>query len=95
MDMSRLIVGVRTMLVVLAVLAGSGKVWAQANGSIVGTVTDSAGAAIPSATVTVLNAGTGETKTAKSGGTGDYQFLRLLPGFYKITVEGAGFKQFV
>ncbi len=93
--MKRLMVGIRALLVLVVVLAASGNVWAQASGSIVGTVTDSLGAVVPDATVTVVNIGTGESKAGKSGGTGDYQFLQLLPGMYKVTVEGAGFKQMV
>ena len=85
----------RGLLVLFMALALHSTGWAQASGSIVGTVTDTAGAAVPNATVTVLNTATGDSKTAKSSAAGDYQFLQLLPGMYKITTETAGFKQFV
>lgn len=78
----------------LALLVSSG-VWAQSTGSIIGTITDAGGAVVPNASVTVLNAGTGDAKTTKAGSGGEYQFLQLLPGSYKITVESAGFKQFI
>ncbi len=68
---------------------------AQANGSLVGTVNDAAGAAVPNANVTYINVGTNETKTVKTDGSGNYQFLQLLPGMYKVTVESEGFKQFI
>jgi hypothetical protein len=85
----------RLFLVFTLVLAACGTGFAQANGSIVGTVTDSVGATVQDATVALLNTGTGDSKTAKSSAAGDYQFLQLLPGMYKVTVTGASFKQFV
>ena len=91
--MMRFMIGVRVLLVLLVVLAANKTILAQSSGSVVGTVTDSLGAVVPDATVTLVNTATGESKTGKSGGTGDYQFLQLLPGMYKVTVEGAGFKQ--
>jgi hypothetical protein len=75
--------GLKVLFVLTLVLAVHSVVWAQATGSLVGTVTDTIGAAVPTATVTLQNTGTGDMKTAKSGGTGDYQFLQLLPGMYE------------
>src|ERR1700740_2075793 len=49
----------------LALLIGAfSSASAQFSGSISGTVTDPAGAAIPAATLTLTNTGTGEGKTA-------------------------------
>jgi hypothetical protein len=93
--MTRFIVKARALVVLFVLLAAGGSLWAQATGSIVGTVTDSLGAVVPGATITVQNAGTAEAKTGKSGSTGDYQFLQLLPGMYKVSVEAPGFKQLV
>jgi hypothetical protein len=88
-------VGVKGLLALLLVLATHGKVWAQANGSIVGTVTDTVGAIVPGAKVAYTNLGTNETKNTQSDASGNYQFLHLLPGNYKIVIEQTGFKQFV
>ena len=63
-------------------------------GSIVGTVTDPSGAAVSGATVTVTNDATGEHRTAPTGSSGDYQFVSLLPGNYKVDIEAAGFKHY-
>ncbi len=63
-------------------------------GSIVGTVTDTSGAAVSGATVTITNDATGEHRTAPTSSSGDYQFLSLLPGNYKLDIEGAGFKHY-
>ncbi len=64
-------------------------------GSITGTVTDSSGAAIPGATVTVINTGTNATSKATSSGTGSFSVQQLPVGKYEVHVEQANFKEFV
>ena len=61
-------------------------------GSIVGTVTDASNAVIPGAGVTVTNVETTERQTTVSNGSGNYQFVNLLPGNYRVDVEMSGFK---
>ncbi len=61
---------------------------------ITGTVTDSSGASIPNATVTLTNLATNETKTAQTTGSGDYTFTQLGPGTYSVQVAESGFKSF-
>ncbi|MBT9330821.1 TonB-dependent receptor [Paracidobacterium acidisoli] len=63
-------------------------------GSIVGTVSDSTGAALSGATVTVTNGGTGEKRNITTDGSGNYQALSLVPGQYSVDVDSAGFKHF-
>ena len=60
-------------------------------GSILGTVTDSSGAVIPGASVTVTNLETGIGKKAVSDSSGYFQILALVRGFYSVTVSGTGF----
>jgi Carboxypeptidase regulatory-like domain len=60
-------------------------------GDINGTVTDSTGAIIPNATITVTSVATGQTKTATSGTAGEYRVSLLSPGTYKVTATAAGF----
>ncbi|HXB70910.1 MAG TPA: TonB-dependent receptor [Candidatus Acidoferrales bacterium] len=62
-------------------------------GSIVGTVTDPSNAAVHGATVTLTNIGTDERHQSPTGADGGYQFVNLLPGFYKVEVELTGFKR--
>ena len=61
-------------------------------GTILGTVTDSSGAAVPGATVTIKNVDTGLTRTVTTTDTGDYSVPELPLGTYTITVEKSGFK---
>ena len=63
-------------------------------GSIVGTATDPSGASVPGSKITLTNTGTGEVKAAETDASGNYQFLNLIPGRYKVDVEKSGFKRF-
>jgi hypothetical protein len=63
-------------------------------GSIVGSVTDATGGAVPQAGVTLTNLGTGERRNMATDGVGNYQFVNLVPGQYKVEVEKAGFRRF-
>jgi len=62
-------------------------------GSVVGTIMDPSGAALRGASVTLTNAATGERRQTQSSGEGDYQFLNLVPGTYRVEVEQQGFKK--
>lgn len=62
-------------------------------GSIVGTITDPSGAAVPGAVITVTNEATGIVAirlTADS--SGNYVATTLPLGRYSVTVEATGFK---
>jgi outer membrane receptor protein involved in Fe transport len=63
-------------------------------GSIFGTVTDSTGAAIPNATITVKDEAKGTVVTAVSNGSGDYSVPHLIPDVYDLKVSAKGFKVF-
>lgn len=56
-----------------------------------GEVTDSSGAAIPKATITVTNQGTGAIRTAETDSTGGYRIEGVLVGNYSLKVEAPGF----
>src|ERR1700689_1199332 len=63
-------------------------------GSIFGTVTDTTGAVVPGATVTVTDEAKGTVVTVVSNGTGDYTASHLVPDTYDIKVEAKGFESF-
>ena len=71
--------------------------WAQSTGaaSVVGTVTDSTGSVIPGAKVTVVNTGTSFVSETTASAEGGYYVPYLIPGTYRVTVEGKGFKKYV
>ena len=64
---------------------------AQYRAGLQGTVTDSTGAVIPDASVTILDKETNQTQTVKTDGAGTYTFNRLAPAAYTVTVEAQGF----
>jgi Carboxypeptidase regulatory-like domain/TonB-dependent Receptor Plug Domain len=60
-----------------------------------GTVQESTGAAIPGASVTVEQSGTGYQQKLKTGAAGEYLFPSLPVGEYQLTVEMDGFTTYV
>jgi hypothetical protein len=83
------------MLVVMIAL-GCGSVqglWGQAiYGSIYGQVTDSSGAGIANATITVKDVEKGTSVQSTSSSIGEYSVQHLIPDDYDVTVTAAGFK---
>jgi len=61
-------------------------------GAIVGNVTDSSGAAVPGADVSVTNEGTGIAVKTTTDTTGTYAVADLLAGTYQVNVTNQGFK---
>jgi hypothetical protein len=60
-------------------------------GSVVGTITDPQGAAVPSATVTATQTGTGVQRTTTTNSDGYYVLDALSPADYSINVQAQGF----
>lgn len=58
---------------------------------VLGTVSDSAGAIVPNATVRLINPSTGITSTTVSDGEGNFHFQNVKIGQYQIKVEASGF----
>ena len=63
-------------------------------GSIVGTVTDSSGAVVPGANVTITDLATNGSRKALTDSSGNYSFVSLLPATYRVEVAGTSFKRF-
>jgi hypothetical protein len=63
------------------------------SGDVLGTVTDTTGAVVSDAKVTLTNTETGVKQVAATNGTGDYSFNLLIPGKYTVSVEAKGFKK--
>jgi Carboxypeptidase regulatory-like domain/TonB dependent receptor len=61
-------------------------------GSIIGTVTDPQGAAIPGATVTVTDIRKGTSDTTSTNDSGNYSVTHLIPDTYSVKIEAKGFK---
>jgi hypothetical protein len=87
----RLLVVTAACLVVL--MLGASSSFAQVDtGSILGTVSDSSGARIKGATVTLTNEGTNAALSTTTGDDGGYKFTPVRIGTYKLTVTMQGFR---
>ena len=79
----------------LALVIGAGVAPAQdLRGRIVGTVTDSTGAVVPGASVTLANDNTNVTSSVETSAAGQFLFDFVLPGTYTVTVESEGFRSY-
>ena len=83
----------RPMQIIAVILLLAVAAAGQTNrGAIAGTVIDQNGAAIPGATVTITNIGTGQKQTVTTSEDGAFQVSSLDPVTYSIMVEAQGFK---
>ena len=68
------------------------QVYAQVSGAtMTGTVSDSSGAVIPNAQISIKNVATGQERAVTTDAAGFYSAPNLLPGKYEVTVTAAGF----
>ena len=79
----------RAILIVMAAVTLFAQSTTQ---SIIGLVTDSTGAVIQGAKVTLTNIGTNVVLTTTTNETGNYAFPLLQVGDYNVRVEAQGFK---
>lgn len=63
----------------------------QNTGSITGNITDSSGAVIPNAELTLTSDAQGVTRTIHSNGRGEYVFNEVPVGIYSLKVSAKGF----
>jgi Carboxypeptidase regulatory-like domain/Putative zinc-finger len=66
---------------------------AVTSATLMGSVTDTSGAAISDASVVVGNATTPNARTVKTDHTGHYLVEGLVPGSYQVAVEAPGFNK--
>ena len=66
--------------------------WAQQSSGLVGTITDSTGAAVGGATITAKNTSNGEVRQATSNDGGEYTIPNLRAGTYELRAEKQGFQ---
>jgi hypothetical protein len=84
------------LLSLLAIALSSASALGQAaTGQITGTIEDAAGAVVPGAAVTVTNLSTNARREDSTGEGGEFAFLSLPPGKYKVEVAAKGFKRVV
>jgi hypothetical protein len=92
--MPRSMMSRRTISVLVSMLlvtcAGA---FAQFTAGIQGVVQDPSGAGIAKATIQLVNVATGATSVTTSDNSGNYRFISLAPGRYRVTGEASGFSK--
>lgn len=78
----------------LALLAFAGTAAFGQEATIVGTVTDPSGAAVPNVSIKITNTETGATIKTTSDTGGQYAAAQLHIGHYTVRAESSGFKTF-
>ncbi len=81
-------------LVALVFWLAAPRVRAQSTTSVRGTVTDPSGSAVVGATVDLTNPESKTERIVTTGAQGEYQFLFLPPGTYKLSISAPGFAKY-
>ena len=63
-------------------------------GSVIGTVTDQTGSSVAGAAVTLVDLARSDRRTGQTDESGNYQFVNLVPGQYRVEIEKPGFRRF-
>jgi hypothetical protein len=80
------------LLIALLALSGLPAYCQFSSGSIGATVTDSSGALVPGAKVSLKNEANSEVRDTVTNSSGVFEFPSIPPGTYSVTIVGAGFK---
>ena len=89
----------RSILILALLTAGcflrSPAVAQETRATLSGTITDQSGAPVSNATLRLVNVDTSVEITAQSNQLGQYHFLFVNPGNYRLTAEMSGFRKYV
>ncbi len=85
----------RVVVLTVALLCLQTVGFAQAFGSISGTVRDERGDVVAGAQITITNTGTNAARSASATKDGVFQFTQVPPGTYDVRAEATGFKTIV
>src|SRR5260370_3632648 len=79
-------------LMILVLFPGLAGGQGSSTATVTGTVTDQKGAAVPGATIELLNTATNESRTQTTNDAGYYTFVSVPPGTYKVVFKKDGFR---
>ena len=82
-----------TFGILLTVGTGPSHAQSLTTGGVSGNITDATGAAIPNATVMLIDVDNGSVQTASSNGSGEFRFSLLKPGHYTVSTTVSGFEK--
>ena len=89
--MARTFVRAAIAVVFGVLVLGASLCYGQFTSNVQGAVQDPSGAVVPKATVTLVNVGTNATRTTTTDENGNFRFVSLAPGDYKMAVEASGY----
>ena len=96
MRICRCSTGAAVACAIVMILLSATTSWTQTfRGTILGTVTDTSGAAVSNATVTIHNVATGIDRITQTNVDGSYLVPELQVGTYNVTVELTGFQKVI
>ena len=81
-------------MILAMALSFTGQAGAKVAAGVSGIVTDSSGAVVAGATITMKEVDTGIVETRQTNGDGFYAFVNLQPGLYEMEVTQTGFTAF-
>ena len=81
-------------MLMLCLVLFSTAAYSQGSATLLGTVTDPTGSAVPGAKVDVTNTDTGLVRSLTTNATGNYSAPELSIGHYSVHVEAPGFKAY-
>ena len=84
----------KSAAVVIALMVMGSAAWGQSSTSVRGTVVDPSGKAVAGAGVVLANSELKVERATTTGEQGEYQFLFVPPGTYKLTVTAPGFRHY-
>ena len=80
-------------IVVLLLLLPT-RAWGQDNATITGFVTDTSGALVPNAAITLINTATNQARETVSNSAGTYRFANVGIGTYTLNIVASGFQKY-
>ena len=80
------------MFMISSTISQPAKAQTLTTGTVIGTVTDPSGAAVPNATVLLRNKATDSQATQSTSAAGQYTFSNVAPGEYQVTAKKVGFR---
>ena len=84
-----------SILLILVTLVMSNIIRADVTGSILGVVHDPTSAVVAGVQITVTNVETNQSQSAQSDAAGQYRFLALPAGNYRLEATATGFQKFL
>ncbi len=78
-----------TLTLLLCLVTASAQ---TSNGTVIGSITDSLGAAVVGATVTIQSVDTGAVRTTLTNSEGTYRIEAVSPGTYNVSASATGFE---